>query len=113
GVDLPVLSVRQQLGMVLVPNGQTLVIGGLSSRIVRKTERRVPIVGRLPVLRLPFRSRTSEASNSHLLIFVSPTVVDLRDLRPDSISALNFWKEEQWRHTEEIEQEIKVMDEEL
>ena len=45
GVDLPVFSKRSQTGFVQVPNGQTLVIGGLSSRVVRKTERRVPILG--------------------------------------------------------------------
>jgi Flp pilus assembly secretin CpaC len=113
GIDLPVVSERSQIGTVFVPNGQTLVIGGLSSRIVRKNEQRVPIVGKLPVIGLPFRTRKSEATNSTLLIFVSPTIVDLRDLRPESISALNFWREEQWRHTEEIETEMKIMDEEL
>lgn len=113
GLDLPVVSERSQAGSVLVPNGQTLVIGGLSSRIVRKNERRVPVVGRLPVIGLPFRGRKSDASNSHLLIFVSPTIVDLRDLRPESISALNFWQEEQWKNKKAVEQEIRIMEEEL
>ena len=45
GVDLPVFSTRSQTGFVYVPNGKTLVIGGLSSRITRHSERRVPIVG--------------------------------------------------------------------
>ncbi|MBI2432282.1 MAG: type II and III secretion system protein [Candidatus Hydrogenedentes bacterium] len=60
GVDLPVFSKRSQTGFVQVPSGQTLVIGGLSSRVVRETERRVPIVGKLPILGFPFRSRNSE-----------------------------------------------------
>lgn len=112
GIDLPVLSVRSQTGKVVVPNGQTLVIGGLTSRRVTKNENRVPIVGRLPVLGIPFRSRSSSATNSTLLVFVSPTVVDLRELKPEAISALNFWKEEQWLHANEVKQEIRLMDEE-
>jgi type II secretory pathway component GspD/PulD (secretin) len=115
GVDLPVFSKRAQTGFVLVPSGQTLVIGGLSSRVVRKTERRVPLVGRLPVLGMPFRSRNSEADITHLLIFVSPTIVDLRAPSKAGLSALEFWKERgsEWSNIDRIEQEIEIMREEL
>ena len=73
---------RSQTGSVLVPNGQALVIGGLSSRVTRRTERRVPILGKVPVLGIAFRGRRSEVQNIHLLIFVSPTVVP--NAPPDS-----------------------------
>ncbi len=75
GVDLPVFSTRSQTGPVVVPNGQTLVIGGLSTRRLRRSEQRVPLVGRVPILGIFFRGRDTEAQNSHLLIFVSPTMV--------------------------------------
>ncbi|HNV21821.1 MAG TPA: type II and III secretion system protein [Candidatus Hydrogenedentes bacterium] len=113
GIDLPVFSTREQTGQVLVPNGQTLVIGGLSTRNVTKTERRIPLVGKMPVLGAPFRGRRVEARNSHLLIFLSPTIVDLRNLRPEAISALNFWREEKWKNLDRIEQEIEIMEDEL
>lgn len=112
GVDLPVFSTRKQTGAVLVPNGQSLVIGGLSSRVVRQAERRVPILGRIPILGIPFRGRESESSDTQLLIFVSPTVVDLRNLTPTAVNALEFWRERGWRNTEAIEEEIAVMKEE-
>lgn len=113
GIDLPVFSTRSQTGMVVVPNAQTLVIGGLSTRNVFKSERRLPVVGKLPVLGVPFRGRRMEARNSHLLIFVSPTIVDLRNLKPEAISALNFWREERWKNLDRIEQEIEIMENEL
>ncbi|HQE81390.1 MAG TPA: type II and III secretion system protein, partial [Candidatus Hydrogenedentes bacterium] len=113
GIDLPVFATREQTGQVLVPNGQTLVVGGLSSRNVFKTERRVPLLGRVPVLGASFRGRRVEAQNSHLLIFLSPTIVDLRNLRPEAISALNFWREEKWKNLDRIEQEIEIMEDEL
>ncbi len=109
GVDLPVFSTRSQTGEVVVPNGQTLVIGGLSSRMVRSTERRVPVVGRIPLLGIPFRGRQAEAANTHLLIFVSPTIVNLRDMAPEAVNALNFWRQERWRHEGRIDQEIQHM----
>jgi type II secretory pathway component GspD/PulD (secretin) len=115
GVDLPVFSKRAQTGQVLVPNTQTLVIGGLSSRVVRKTERRVPIVGKVPILGIPFRSRKSEADITTLLIFVSPTIVDLRNMTDRSVNALHFWRERggEWVNADRIEQELESMRDEL
>ena len=113
GVDLPIFSTREQTGFVQIPNGQTLVIGGLSSRVVRKSERRVPGLGKVPLVGIPFRSRTSEARTNHLLIFMSPTIVNLRELPPDAVSALDFWKEERWRNQDRIEREIDAMEQEL
>ena len=109
GIDLPVFAKRSQTGMVIVPNGQTLVIGGLSSRVVRKSERRVPIIGSLPLIGIPFRGRHSEAANSHLLIFVSPTVVDLREPTGSAVKALNFWKARRWKNADRIARELEVM----
>ena len=112
GIDLPVFANRSQTGEVLVENGQTLVIGGLSSRVIRKTERRVPILGRIPLLGMAFRGRTSEAVNSHLLIFVSTTIVNLRELSPEAERALTFWQDRRWENSERISKEIAFMQQE-
>jgi len=115
GVDLPVFATRTQTGTYIVPNSQTLVIGGLSSRIVRKGEKRVPLLGRLPVLGIPFRSRQSEANVTHLLVFVSPTLVDVRSLSKEGQSALNFWRRRggEWANSDRIEQEMRSLESEL
>jgi len=113
GVDLPVFATRSQTGQVLVPNGQALVIGGLTSQITRKSERRVPLLGKLPVLGMLFRARQAEVVNTHLMIFVAPTVVDLREMTTQSTNALEFWKQGSWRNEEEIGKEIQVMKDEL
>ncbi|HQM99924.1 MAG TPA: type II and III secretion system protein, partial [Candidatus Hydrogenedentes bacterium] len=108
GVDLPVFSSRSQAGVVFVPDGTTLVIGGLSSRMVRQSERRVPVLGRLPLIGIPFRSRKSDAEVTSLLIFVSPTVVDMRAPTPQAKSALAFWRERgsDWAHAQRIDREV-------
>jgi general secretion pathway protein D len=113
GVDLPVFATRSQTGVVLVPNGQTLVIGGLSSRTIQQTERRVPILGSIPILGIPFRGRNTQSTNSHLLIFVSPTIVNLRNMSEEAKSALNFWQDRRWENSGRISKEIQVMQDEL
>lgn len=112
GIDLPVFSKRSQTGIKLVPNGQTLVIGGLTSSFVRNTEQRVPIVGKVPVLGLPFRSRKAELTKSTLMVFLSPTIVDLRSLRPESNDALTFWRREnrdKWDSEKQVIKEIESL----
>lgn len=109
GIDLPVFAKRSQTGLVLVPDGQALVIGGLSSRVTRRSERRVPLLGKIPILGFAFRSRRSEIQSTHLMIFVLPTVVDLREMTPVARDALDFWKNGSWRNQEDIEKEIVQM----
>lgn len=111
GIDLPVVAERSQTGRVSLPNGQMLVIGGLSSRIIRKTERRVPVVGKVPILGIPFRARRSEAELTELIIFVRPTIVDLQNLSPTADSAMNFWRKRssEWKNSRSISREIQVM----
>ena len=108
-IQMPVFSIRSQVGRVIVPNAQALVIGGLSSRSVTRTERRVPIIGEIPLLGIPFRGRTNKATNSQLLIFVQPTVLNLRAPSDEAKNAIDFWKDRQWENTKNIEKEVKVM----
>jgi len=113
GLDMPVFAERKQTGQVIVPNGSTLVIGGLSSRTVRQAERSIPLLGQVPVLGIPFRGRKSEVDTSHLMIFLSPTIVDLRSLNTDVMDALEFWRGEAWKHTEEVQGEVDTMEDQL
>jgi Flp pilus assembly secretin CpaC len=111
GLDLPIISKRSQTGTILIPNGQSFVIGGLTEQLNRTSERRVPVIGKVPVLGTLFRSRKIETQNSTLLIFVSPTVVDLRNLSAQSTTAMEFWTEGNWRSEENIVEEIDLLKE--
>ena len=109
GLDLPIIASRSQTGLVSVPNGQAMVIGGLSSQVNRTSERRVPIIGKVPIVGTLFRSRNIESQNSTLLIFVAPTVVDLRNLTSKSTNAMEFWKEGSWRSESNVASEIELL----
>jgi hypothetical protein len=47
------------------------------------------------------------------LIFVSPTVVDLRAMTPPMDSAVNFWRNAEWANSERFESEVKILDDEI
>lgn len=109
GLDLPVFSQRSQTGVVYVPNGRTLVTGGLTSHVARRKEARVPLMGTLPIVGFPFRSRETESLENTLLIFVTPTVVDLRNLSPEGLRAMEFWKNGTWDNEKRIDAEKEAM----
>ena len=71
---------------VTIPDGFTVVVGGLQRDRRSVSEDRVPILGEIPILGILFRSRDSSLSGSRLFVFLRPVVLrdadftDLKDL---------------------------------
>lgn len=63
---------------VLVENGGTVVIGGIFTQSDNNTETKVPFLGDIPVLGHLFKTKTTNANRSELLIFLTPKVVSER-----------------------------------
>jgi general secretion pathway protein D len=62
---------------VIVDDGQILVLGGLLEDTLRESEQRVPVLGRIPLLGVLFRSRKTDKIKTNLMIFIRATI--LRD----------------------------------
>lgn len=62
---------------VIVDDGEILVLGGLLEDVLRESDQRVPILGRIPLLGNLFRSRKTDMIKTNLLIFIRATI--LRD----------------------------------
>lgn len=60
---------------VVVENGQTAVIGGLTTQVEMKSYHGIPILKDIPLLGYLFRYTRREVSNRDLVIFVTPTIV--------------------------------------
>lgn len=74
--NAPVIAKRSAETGVVVPDGSTVVIGGLMEDNVTKTTRKVPILGDIPLLGAAFRRKIDEKSKTELLIFLTPHVVE-------------------------------------
>ena len=70
-----VYAIRKMETEVVIPSGNTLVMGGLISDTATKSYTKVPILGDLPGIGLLFRRDTKERTKSNLIIFVTPTIV--------------------------------------
>jgi len=72
----PIINSREATTEVMIQSGTWLVIGGLMRNTVNANKRKVPLLGSIPLLGLPFRSRTGNSEKSNLLILVSATILD-------------------------------------
>ncbi len=67
---------------VLIPSGNTLVMGGLIQDEKRNDSTKVPVLGDIPGLGLLFRKDGKELNRQNLTIFITPTVVQDSDFQP-------------------------------
>lgn len=72
-------SVRRMETQVLIPSGNTLVMGGLVRDDIRHGRTKVPVLGDLPGLGYAFRSRNKSRDKRNLIIFITPTIVTDED----------------------------------
>ncbi len=77
-----IFAVRKVTTQVLIPSGNTLVLGGLMSDNTSKDRTKVPILGDLPGMKYIFGSSSKNRRKSNLLIFVTPTIVEDEDFQP-------------------------------
>jgi len=75
-VSAPYLNVRSADTVVITPNAQTVVIGGLISDNKSASETKVPFLGDIPLLGNLFKSKTKAAAKTELLIFLTPYIVE-------------------------------------
>ncbi|MBI4659197.1 MAG: hypothetical protein HY735_10170 [Verrucomicrobia bacterium] len=83
-----VYAIRRMETEVMIPSGNTLVMGGLISDEATKTYSKVPILGDLPGFGLLFRRDSKARKKSNLIIFVTPTIVQDHDFQPTSTDFL-------------------------
>ena len=71
-----VYGIRRITTRVMIPSGNTLVMGGLINDTKTKDFTKVPWLGDLPGIGLAFRHESKARNKQNLLIFVTPTIVE-------------------------------------
>jgi general secretion pathway protein D len=74
-INQPVFSTRKVTTSVSIYDGQTVVLGGLMSENVQKTEDKVPIIGDIPLIGRAFRTNAEQHTKTNLVIFVTAKII--------------------------------------
>jgi len=71
----PTTTKRSAKTSVLVRNGDTVVLGGMMQEQFSTLERKVPLLGDIPLLGYLFRFKSVTRNKTNLLIFLTPHVI--------------------------------------
>ena len=74
-ITSPIKNVTITNTFVSVPNGQTIVIGGIITSTEAVEERKVPYLGDIPYVGQLFRTDSTVNTRSELLIFLTPRII--------------------------------------
>ncbi len=89
-ISAPVINSRAADTVVVTPDGQTVIIGGLMSNTKNEVESKIPWLGDIPYLGALFRRRVTTDQKTELLIFLTPYLVQT----PTELAALSTHERE-------------------
>ncbi len=76
GWDIPAIRTRRASGTVELNSLQSVVLGGLTANETLSIERKVPILGHIPILGVLFTKKQKTSSENELLIIVTPRIIE-------------------------------------
>jgi hypothetical protein len=80
-LQAPVLANRKAKTVVYLRPGEGVILGGLTTERTVKQVRGVPILGRIPLLGLLFRSKFDRTERTSVLFFIRPRILQGIDLQ--------------------------------
>ncbi|HNS20840.1 MAG TPA: secretin N-terminal domain-containing protein [Sedimentisphaerales bacterium] len=94
---------------MIVQNGQTLMLGGILFQTDSKIERKVPLLGDVPLLGELFKHHDVKKANNELIVFITPYVIDEETSETTKAEIIEQPKQK----LEMVEGELKQMSEDL
>jgi general secretion pathway protein D len=85
GVTAPVINMRSADTVVVTPDGQPVIIGGLMQKSKIQTDSKIPFLGDIPLLGYLFKHKVKHDSKTELIIFLTPHIV----MAPSQLAALS------------------------
>jgi type II secretion system protein D len=84
-VFAPIIDKRSADTVVVTPDGQPVVIGGLMEDTKTQTDAKIPVLGDIPLLGNLFKRKARGNTKTELLIFLTPHIV----MQPSQVAALS------------------------
>ena len=74
-VESPIFDITEARATIAVPDGQTVVLGGMITTLEDTIERKVPWLGDIPLLGTAFRYDSTRSRRTELIIFMTPRII--------------------------------------
>ena len=90
----PIIERRRANTTVTVRDGETVVIGGLINDRYERSDRKIPLLGDIPIIGLAFRQKTETTAKTELLIVLRPHVVRtpqrMKEITEDAVERMSL-----------------------
>ncbi len=97
-VTSPIKDITTASTTVKVPDGQTIVLGGMITNVEDTIERKVPWLGDIPLVGAAFRYDSHAHRRTELLIFLTPRVIrsdqDAEQIKQIEAQRIHFFEDE-------------------
>jgi len=87
---VPIFDNRRIDSQVMIPDGDTLVMGGLVNDNPTASYTKVPLLGDIPGLGWAFRSESKTITKDNLIIFMTPSIIKNTDFQPPTSAPAEF-----------------------
>ncbi|MBA7680715.1 Type IV pilus biogenesis and competence protein PilQ [subsurface metagenome] len=110
----PVRTEMETKTNMIVEDGQTVMLGGILFQKDSIIQRKVPLLGDVPVLGDLFRHNETMAVNNEMLVFITPYVIGEPDeMLPETIEEMERPKEKLKKIQEQLETTMEKLEREL
>jgi type II secretory pathway component GspD/PulD (secretin) len=80
---VPSISARRASTTVRLEPGEAVVLGGLIAERTLERERKVPLLGDIPVIGNLFKNKYEITQQTNVLFYIRPRILQGMDLSPD------------------------------
>jgi len=82
--DLPIVTRRQTKNKVMIQNGGTVAVAGLTETRNRSVDQKVPILGDIPIIGHAFKNKDSKKATRDIAVFVTANIVPESSAQPNN-----------------------------
>ncbi len=75
GNSIPIIRTSESETSVVAKDGETILIAGLIEDKFERSDSRIPILGAIPILGIPFRGRTDTKVKTEIVVLLTPRIV--------------------------------------
>jgi len=106
---IPSQSTTEVTTRMLVPDGQTIFVGGLIKHRIEESKRGVPIVSSIPGIGRLFSSRENNKTNTETIVLIKPSIIEgsTETVDEDTIEIIEHMEHRQTSDSEKLNDEME------
>lgn len=107
---IPSQSTTEVSTRMIVPDGQTIFVGGLIKHRVEESQKGIPVLSRIPGIGRLFSSRQNNKSNTETIVLITPTILNdqARLIDKDTIDIIEQMEQHQTSDNKDLNDEMDL-----